>query len=49
MSVKVIENYEPDDRGWGIVVGRLMPKPEPMLEDEHEDAVDPDGEHDVAE
>jgi hypothetical protein len=23
-----IEDYEPDDRGWGVVVGRLMPKPE---------------------
>lgn len=30
-----IENYKPDDRGWGVVVGRFMPKPEPKRE--HED------------
>jgi hypothetical protein len=45
VSVKIIENYEPDDRGWGIVVGRFMqPTPEPKDEqqqgegaEEHDD------------
>jgi hypothetical protein len=29
MGITIIENYEPEDKGWGIVVGRLRPKPEP--------------------
>jgi hypothetical protein len=33
----VIENYEPDDSAWGVVIGPFMrPKPE----DEHDDVVD---------
>jgi hypothetical protein len=33
---RVIENYEPDDRGWGIVIGRSMQKPEPKPESEEQ-------------
>lgn len=37
MGNTVIENYEPDDKGWGIVLGPFMrPKPdaeEPLDED----------------
>jgi hypothetical protein len=28
MPNRVIEDYQPDDEGWGVVVGRLAPKPE---------------------
>jgi hypothetical protein len=39
-----IENYEPPDEGWGIVVGRFMPRPEPKPEPEVEqDDVADDG------
>jgi hypothetical protein len=34
MSIKVIENYEPPDEGWGIVVGRFRPKPERPEQDD---------------
>jgi hypothetical protein len=43
----VIEGYEPDDRGWGMVIGRFRPKPEPKLEDdqpEPENVIDSDDE-----
>jgi hypothetical protein len=33
-----IENYEPPDKGWGIVVGRLMPKPPEPEEQQADDA-----------
>lgn len=39
MGSTEIENYEPDDRGWGVVLGRFMPKPE--VEDE-DDSTEPD-------
>jgi hypothetical protein len=29
-----IENYEPPDKGWGIVIGRFRPRPEPKPEAE---------------
>jgi hypothetical protein len=32
-----IENYEPSDEGWGIVIGPFMQKPEPKQADEREE------------
>jgi hypothetical protein len=34
-----IENYEPSDEGWGIVLGPFV---RPPVEDESEDATDSD-------
>jgi hypothetical protein len=36
-----IENYEPSDKGWGVVIGRFMRKPEPKPEHE-DDSAEPD-------
>ncbi len=41
-----IPNYQSDDRGRGVVVGRFMPKPEPKNDEDSKDsqsepAVDP--------
>jgi hypothetical protein len=30
----VIEDYEPPDDGWGTVIGRFMPRPEPKAEEQ---------------
>jgi len=36
-----IENYEPSDEGWGIVIGSLTQKPEPRPEHDDRDAEAP--------
>jgi hypothetical protein len=33
VSIKVIPNYVPPDKGWGIVVGRFVQPPEPKAEE----------------
>jgi hypothetical protein len=43
-GAKEIENYEPSDEGWGVVIGPFMQKPEPKLEHDNRDAEAPAGE-----
>jgi hypothetical protein len=42
MSFTLIEDYEPDDRAWGVVTGRFMQPPPPPAEDVDEQAVTPE-------
>jgi hypothetical protein len=35
-----IENYEPSDTGWGVVVGRFTPKPPAPVEPPADEAVE---------
>jgi hypothetical protein len=36
-GTREIPNYEPDDKGWGIVIGPFMQKPVPEHAEEHGD------------
>ena len=37
MSLTEIENYEPSDEGWGVVIGRLAQPPPVEVDDSREE------------
>jgi hypothetical protein len=41
VGLRIIENYKPPDDGWGIVIGRLRPKPEPKPDEGKQKPVEP--------
>jgi hypothetical protein len=44
MPSTVIEDYVPDDRGWGVVLGRFMQPPPKPDEDDSNDSQPPETE-----